>query len=423
MQTNRHLEHVTLVLAAISSAMVEIPLAERQPGLGLPLHCVTIVLAIGLRYYVNRRSISDWNLRVVTSVFLIGLLPFAWDFVSRIFFGYGFPAEVQLVYLLRNAMLALLAVSALPRALAQAAAASFFLVLFSFLWSTGVLPYVLLVAYAICGTWWLLAIYWDRLGGRFADTSERSLPMRPASMAIGLLALMTLGLVPLVKNSSVTTALHGFFPSSGGTQWNDPYAHGGVGDGDQMVAAKDQASGFGAIDSELFLESKMPSLFDSISEFSEAPVKKKKRLAKAIPLASSKMQLNHQKRGISQQSNCEFSTIRQKTTKRSNVEDRLTAALLVVKGKTPLHLALETFDHWDGHNLIASEPENDLALVLQEADVSGRRWLLLSIHHPKAYLKSQTTQVRVMNLKTERVPTPAGAKSLSMTGFAWGFSL
>ncbi|MEO0529023.1 MAG: transglutaminase-like domain-containing protein [Planctomycetota bacterium] len=325
---------------------------------------------------------------------------------------------MQLAYVLRNAMLALAVTPRLPRATSYAALASFFLTVFGYLWSVGMGAVILLVVYALIGTWWLLAAYWDRLGGRFADSSQSNLPVRPAvATLVGLLLASGL-LIPLAGRSAVTTALAGFFPSSGGTQWSDPFAHGGVGDGDQMVAAKEQASSFGPIDSELFLESKMPSLYDAFNEFSEAtPIKNKKRARRAIPLAPSQMKMNHQKTGTTQRSSREFSTVRQKTAERRNQEDRLSASLLLVKGRTPLHLALETYDRWDGRSLIASESPAEVATTLAAPNSKKLRWLNFSVSHPAAaFTADALSQVRVVNLKTDRVPTPAGTTGVTMTG-------
>lgn len=411
-----HLSRVTLLLVGVSTALVQVALDERDPGAGLPLLGVSLALVVGLWLLARARLNEVWGPAAVASVVAVALLPLAWDLVTRACLGFGAPYEVQLAYVLRNAMLALAATPRLPRASRHAVLCSFFLTIFGYLWSYEPWSVALLSVYGLLGTWWLLAAYWDRLGGRFADSTESAIPVRPAVASIAALAAMVAIGLPLAPRWA-TTALAGFFPSSGGTAWSDPFAQGGVGDGEQMVAAKEQASSFGPVDSELFLESEMPSLYDAFNEFSQAAPEKKKRLRRAIPLAPSQMRTNHEKRGTTQQATREFSTVRQSTPRKRDLDDRLSSSLLLVGGRTPLHLALETYDQWDGRSLIASQSTARVATELRDADEADRRWLDLSIAHPApAFGVSEPSQVRIINLRTQRVPTPAGANAVTIKG-------
>ncbi len=76
---------------------------------------------------------------------------------------------------------------------------------------------------------------------------------------IGALVCLTaiVGLIAINSGSGIVS-LDGFMPTSGGKGGNDQAARQGVGDGDMMVAAKDQAFTFGPIESEVFLESQLP---------------------------------------------------------------------------------------------------------------------------------------------------------------------
>ena len=55
-------------------------------------------------------------------------------------------------------------------------------------------------------------------------------------------------------------------PTSGETGDKDSAARSGVGNGDALIAARDHASTFGAVETDLFLDSEKPSLFDVFSE-------------------------------------------------------------------------------------------------------------------------------------------------------------
>lgn len=416
MSNSTHISRITLVLVSLSAALLQVAIDNRLPGAGIPLLAASMAIAIGVRFYAGRSPSEDWAGWSVAAIVALALLPYGWEFASRNFVGVGQPLEVQLACMLRNIMLGLAAVQFLPRARATTALASLFLVVVGFLWCTNTWTTALLVVYAAVGMWWLVGTYWERLGGRFADETEPSAPVRPAVLAGLAIGIVSLAVAPFAASSSATTALAGFFPSSGGTSWNDPFAHGGVGDGDQMVAAEDNASSFGPVESDLFLESKMPSLYDVFNEFSEPSTPKKRKLSRrAIPLAPSSMQINHQKKGITQKATREFSTVRQPTKRRSNTEDYLSKSLLLVSGQTPLHLALETFDQWDGRSLIAADSTEPLSLKLRDPDKSGRRWVDLSVIPPSEVFTTQSeTQVRVVNLRTDRVPSPPNTTSVTL---------
>ncbi|MEN1678411.1 MAG: transglutaminase-like domain-containing protein [Planctomycetota bacterium] len=416
MPPNRHLRHVTVLLAAIATVQVQIAVSVILPGAGIVELAVAVLLACLLWATLGRRVSTAWEARSAIAVLAIGLLPLAWEPVSRVAMSVGLPYEIQLTLVLRNAVLALVAVQSLPRATINAALGSLFLVVFCSMWSTGAWSFAVLALYSVAGVWWLLASYWDRLGGRFADSSETAVPVRPAAATIVILLLLGAAMVPLANRIGVTTALAGFFPSSGGTQWSDPFANGGVGDGDQMVAGKDNATSFGPIDCDLFLESKMPSLYDAFNEFSDAPPRKTKRARRAIPLAPSQVRENHEKTGVNQQATREFSAVRQQTSRRRKLGDLSSAALLHVTGRTPQHLALETFDRWDGHSLIACDSGVPLHTELESVS-TGQRWMKLAVDRPaRAFQSRESSQVRVINLKTDRVPTPAGASAVTMKG-------
>ncbi len=406
---------VTWTLVGLSTALLQVAIDNRQAGAGVSLLVFSIALAIALRLTIPGKNLRSWSALSVTAVTVLGLVPFVWDILSRSLMATGDPLEVQLTYAARNMMIALAAVGHMPRARGLATLTSLFLVVCGFLWATNAWTIGLLIVYTLVGMWWLVGSYWERLGGRFADETVPSAPIRPALLAVLTTVLLVMAAAPLALRSRTTTALEGFFPSSGGTRLHDPFAYGGVGDGDQMVAAKDDASSFGPVESELFLESKMPSLYDTLNEFSQEPPKKNKRARRAIPLAASSTKENHQKKATTQKASREFSTVRQLTKRRSRADDRLSQALLLVSGRTPMHLALETFDHWDGHSLIAAESSEKLRRRLEVADANGDRWLDLSPPLPDDLFTASTkTQVRIINLRTASVPTPPNTTALTI---------
>jgi transglutaminase-like putative cysteine protease len=417
MPINPTLYRLTLLLVALAATLVQVSLYERQPQ---PVSgWLLLACSAAIVYLAHRKAAAGTKdlLRAVVLPLVLIALPIVWDVATRLLLGIGDPYEVQLAYVLRNLMLVVVAQAHEERARNYAVFASFFLVLFCSLWTLRPLTVALLIAYGLVGLWWLMERCWKPLIRSSVAGSETRLPLRPASLALALVGATLLAASPLANTKGVTTALRGLFPSSGGTSFSDPLAHGGVGDGEQMVAAKDHASSFGPMECELYLESEMPSLYDAFNESSESVPEKKKRLRRAIPLAPGQSQFNHQKRGLTQQASREFSAVRQTSPRQSAVKDIPSAALLLWSGRTPMNLALEAYDQWDGRSFRSSSAAEPLAMKLQEADDEGNRWLELQ-EPPQADADRYTieSQVRVVNLRTDRVPTPTAATAVTMDG-------
>lgn len=411
MPSSSFLAGPTYVLVVVATLMLQVAIYDRQGPVAHEWVHLGVVMAIAA---LNRQS-SIWrrgrlaNAVATTSFAALVTMPFLGDFFLRSASLWGNPAEIQIVLSLRNMMIGLAARNRDPRSLKFASFASCFIALFSILWLMNRINIVLLFTYSVVGMWWLMGAYWDRLSGCFLSRSERSIPWKPVCGAALLVTASTLVLLPLATGQSFTTAIRGIFPSSGGSQWQDEHAFGGVGDGPQMVSAKDNASGFGPIESELFLESKMPSLYDVLNEFSEPPKNsmKKKGRHRAIPLAPGQMQQNHKRRGENQQAGREFSAVRQRTNRRPDVPDLKSHALLQVSGRVPLHLGLYAYDQWDGQKLTSSggavKNRRELELHVQE----GKNWAKYvelpvcdCLTHPEQH------ELRIINLNTDRVPSP-----------------
>lgn len=416
MAPSRFLANVTLTLAVLAAVLLQVALYDRQsllwPG-WVQLGGVVLTVLLAARLGGGSRRVL---LSVGSALFF---LPFVWDFVTRRCFSIGEPSEIQLAYGLRNLMLVLAATRSDLRAQHFAGLASFFLVLFSFLWSTSLATTLLLIVYTLLGMWWLLGCYWDGIQGRLSDQSEQAIPVRPALTAIAIAVALMAAALPVARSERVTRALSGFFPSSGGGRFSDQFAHGGVGDGDQMVAAKDEASTFGPIESDLFLESKMPSLYDVYNESSE-PAKRKKRKGRrrAIPLAPSAMQQNHKRRGINQQAKREFDTVRTRSSRPKEItEDKKSPALLQVRGRVPVHLGIETYDTWDGQSLGYSGAAESVYGKLDRESPDGRTWLRLSQIFPSPLFGyTDVHQLRIVNLRTDRIPAPPNLSAVNLDG-------
>ena len=198
---------------------------------------------------------------------------------------YGEPLEIVMLTVVQNVALGLASFAHRDRCRRSASLLSAFLVLFATAMTSNRAAFVAAACYAIVGLWWLMGSYWDRLQGTFAAaSSQRCVPARTAALLVTLLAMLSIAAI-VGATGTTTHVLNGFMPTSGGNRWNDPYARSGVGDGDNLVAAKEEALSFGPVESELFLESQMPSLYDVADDMYGEPPKPNKRQERAIALA------------------------------------------------------------------------------------------------------------------------------------------
>ena len=371
--------------------------------LGLVTLCVTALYWKSRRFPGGSIKMPETLQGLVT---VLVALPILVQLVSRPLTAAGDTTEIVMLLCIQNAALAAAAVDQWRRAGGISFLLSGFLVLFIIVIIESRVAYVLAAAFVLTGMWWLMNAYWDRLQGRFAAETTRQVPVRTGVLVATLMVLIGGVVLAGLTVGATTFALPGFMPSSGGNRWNDPYARGGVGDGDMLVAAKDHALSFGPVESELFLESELPSLYDIFNDMYGEPLKVKKQ-QKAISLQSEDSKELEQTPAQSKQSGREFSTVRRKAPRRrKSLEDRQANAVFYVVGKTPLHLALATYDQFDGsawssHHEDPTTPQ----IVLEEVDDAP--WILASrfCNYP-IFSGTQRHALKIINLRTNRIPSP-----------------
>lgn len=406
----------TWLLVGVAVMMIQCVLIDRGSGLQ---HWIQLAVAVTLglsivaaeRWTTGRKQ--QWTVAIGFAALVA--FPLVGELIQRTFFASGNPFEILLVMTLRNLMIGLAARYDHSRSRQFAALASCFIVLFSFLWLLSPVTIALLVIYTATGMWWLMGCYWSRLSGNFVSHSQRVIPWKPVSAAAVFGVLVVLLFLPLAAGRVVTTAIRGLLPTSGGTQWQDDYAFGGVGDGNQVVGAQEDANSFGPVESGLFLESEMPSLYDCFNEFAEPPDKfKKKKKRRAIPLSPSQMKENHEKKGANKRQGREFSAVRQEVKDRQKADDLDSRALLQIVGRVPVHLGLYAYDMWDGRELKSSDRASAPDLYLDRG-FAGRNWARYTGRIGDPILNHREWhELRIVNLKTARVPSPANTVAASI---------
>jgi len=373
-------------------------------GAGVTLCVVLGVLIAACRWGIRQKVRSRGRFRTVASGLLLLALAVAgvenWLW-SRV--GQGLAFELLLLVVLRNLVLVLAALDQHRQLQPLGVAFSLFLVLVAISVEQGSTPWVWLLVYGLAGSCWLVAWYWQSLKGTLPAETVRSATLRwslvfPAALT-GFLVLAAL------QPFKPRGPLGSLFPTSGGTGAYDPTARQGVHDGDLLVAGHHDARTFGPVESELFLDSDRPSLYDIFNDqYGEPPPRRNSDRSVALP-PSLALEVE-QRMARSGAAGREFSTVREARRSPGELEDQPQPALFHLAGRTPLHLRLEVFDLFDGTTWLA-EPHKNNRPPLTEESVEGRPWIRL----PTAALAGLVAGhdlhlLRIQRLDTNRIPTP-----------------
>jgi transglutaminase-like putative cysteine protease len=140
-----------------------------------------------------------------------------------------------------------------------------------------------------------------------------------------------------------------WLPTSGGTGGYDPFARGGVNDGDDEVKGEN-AKSTGMTQTDTFLDSPLPSLYDMINDQYGEPFKPKDQ-EHAIALGpQEKVNESNKPPADNLRPNREFPTTRKSPRRPREASDRAARALFEVRGRTPLHVRAAAFDTFDGRS-------------------------------------------------------------------------
>jgi len=325
----------------------------------------------------------------------------------------GEPFELLAIASLQNAALSGAMIVRTSRGARLVLSINFFVALFSVIIASGtrveIWVSILAALYGLIATWWWMGDYWQRLQRRFiGQTDSTRLSMRTGHFAIIATILFLLGLVG-VWAAPETRSLGGFLPTSGGDRTSDPTARSGIGDGDMLVEAQDDAFSFGPVESNLFIEDQQPSLYDMMSELN-GDVIKKNRYETAVGVDGAKTKINHQKLADSAGNSREFSTVRHAPKKTGRKpSNQKSDALIYYIGPSPQRLSLETYECFDG--LTWTHREKDTIFepnVFQKtSDRTGKPWIVLDDSIVKGLDKcTWTAAIKWIRLNSPRVPTP-----------------
>ena len=259
----------TLAMAALATAALEQAVLEPGHSRGLALAFTLGVLvapALAAAWYVAGRGGSTVTGRSGPALFaaLLALfaLPFACAGARLVLTGRCAMPEVTLLAALRNLGLGLAATADRPVYARLSALVSLFLVTVALPLGgdAGAAVLAPVGGFAVAGTLWLMLVYWNGLGPVVGPGyTARRFALSGAAWMLGV--VMILAAITTVGPSRAATALAGLMPTSGGTDWSDPDARSGVGDGDNEVSASEHPQSVGFTESEVYLETDRPSLW------------------------------------------------------------------------------------------------------------------------------------------------------------------
>lgn len=280
----------------------------------------------------------------------------------------GTSPEGLLLACFRGLVLTLLAVGLSPGETRFAAATSLFLVAVSLIVVEHPAARLGLAAYALIGTAWLVAARREASSGR-----ERA----PA----GIVAAIAVTLIVAALGGGESRTAHmvaGFVPLSGGDGWAFPWARGGSGDGEDLVAAREKPTATGPVDSDIFVTSHKPSLYDLWTDLYGEPEQPKKTNApqRAFGLGPDETIASETHLPDSEHSGREFGTARRGGSRRRPGQDLAARALVSVSGPHPIHLRLEAFEDFDGRTWRSGDAAAGGAQMpqLTHAGDSWMRW-------------------------------------------------
>lgn len=397
-----------VLLAGASLAASRAGTAMHPTTMAIRAGCeLTVVVAVAM--WLRRAATTPRQAKgfVSLAVGAASSYPFLVEWISRRITGGSEPLEMVMLNSVLLAAVVLAVFSHLARLAGTAVLLSSFLVLFATTIAGDRASRILIGVYGALGLWWLMGSYWDGLTGAFvASKVERRIPVRLSVIGVTGILLVTVAMLFGATRTSAV-ALRGFMPTSGGTRWHDPHARSGVGDGDAMVAAREDAMSFGPVESELFLESDRPTLYDMFNDMFGEPPKPNKKQERNIGLAGENVKQNHQPLAMTQRSGREFSAVRRRVQRKSlTLDDRTAPAMLYVAGRVPLHLALERFDTFDGRQWMHSGRRKTRPTIRLEKH-NGKPWAyLMRFGSSVIHRGTESHAVKIINLKTNRFPSP-----------------
>jgi hypothetical protein len=400
----RRIETILLAMVAIATVMpLRFPV-ESHGWLFAEITCLCLayltaeVATGGLRRWSAARRVADVAYK------LIGATPLVFCLCARVFQA-PIAFEMSALTTCGAISLAMATGATTNRIRSLSLILSGFLVLFSASISDSPNAVVLPIVWMLGCVWHLIANHWERLDLAMPASVQRTWSLRPSIVIVTLLVLTGGAYAVKDRIASSNRLGRGFMPTSGGSDWSDPAARSGVGSGDAAIAAKDHAESFGAVDSDIFLESPGSSLFDMVNDMLGEPKvkstweRRQAMVAEVLPA--------HEQAAKSEQGGGAFSTERMPPKKHRHLSDARDDSVIQWDGPTGIRLAMQRYDTFDGQDWTQSADWSSDKLT--RVDVGGAAWFFepfmraVLLRAPDA---SSVGLLKVIRLDSQRLPVP-----------------
>lgn len=368
----------------------------------------TIGLALLVAEFARTTGDASGKRKFVTGVAMsvLTISPIVFIFAARAF-GSPIALEMSALTLFGAVSLAMALGATTNRTRSLSLVVSGFLVLFCASISDS--PYAALVplVWILGCVWHLIANHWERLDLATPASVQRTWSLRPSIMIMTLFVLVVGGYAVRNRMTESKRFTFGWMPTSGGSKWSDPAARDGVGTGDAAIAAKDHAESFGAVDSDIFLESTESTLFDMFNDMVGEPKKRKNKWEKRQGMNNDNVIPMHERAAKSEQGGGSFSTQRMPPKKHRHFEDKNDASVVQWDGPTGIRLAMQRYDTFDGEEWSQSA---DLKVdKLTRVDINEAPWFFDPGMRDVLSRDSEDASVgllKIIRLDSQRLPVP-----------------
>jgi len=416
--TSLRLHTICVVMSLLSAfifTLTEHDDHEQSLWCTLEIAMQTLVVIMATYYFRRRIAVLHESPVIMPMLIVVASLSLICEPFQRLMLGTGHPFEILIMHSSCNLMLALAVCGFRMSFQRLAALIAVFLTIFCCTISSapGLIPLVIL--FSIAAIAWLVAAWWETVDRRIVEAEQKRMPLRwlAVGVAMPLLILVT---ADSFGSNTVTTALRGFMPSSGGAGEYSEFSRGGVNDGDALVAGDENIRSFAPLDDAPFLDSDKPSLYDVFNDTYDDAKVNRNQVERAISLPADMLKHIHQLMAEAKQAGREFSL--QRTEKKSDsrrIHDLNTKAIFYVAGRTPLHLRMQVYELFDGVDWSPS-PEKASDFVATIRKTNDRDWL--KIPQPGESLDvfsgTATHSIKVANIDGNTIPLPAHPVGVSI---------
>ncbi len=385
---------VLAVLAMTSVAALRFPVESKLLFLTEMSALATILLVVLAKDLGRCRALAGSLTRSITVA-----IPILFAIVAR---TTDSPIAFEMTILTTFGAAALALSTGGRRARAMSLVSSGFLTLFAVAISDSPHAVGYGIAWMTICVWHLIANHWERLELCSVEDVRRGSGIRRICVLLAIAICIGSGLLARSRFGESNRLTIGFMPTSGGSQWSDPAARSGIGSGDAAIAAKEHAESFGAVESNLILESTESTLFDMFSDSIGEP-KKKMKWERRQAMSSENFLEAHGKTAKSEKGGSSFSTDRLPAKKHLHLKDATERAVIQWAGTSGIRLAMNRYDTFDGVDWTNQAKHRQDTLMRRE--IAGATWFC----DGQRSLTPSTTDVnslKVLRLNSARLPVP-----------------